>query len=600
MVILNFLQLTTRYRRVKRRVWGCCLLLVVAGLLACLALFGLSVYLAGQAGAQGQQETEKEVLLLVDNSNSMWEKGGIGSDPNLLRIEAARLFFTYLGVESGGPAHRLGVIFFGGEARLVVPLTPLADENRRAELAELIADPPWMSWTDQAAALDLAVQTFGATPGAADRIVVLLTDGKPEWSANPTAEEQAQEIARLRDSAGRFAARGISLFIILLQNEATDADPEIEQVYVPLWQELAQATPPGQFYRARQSEDLLDIYHQIVVTLTGRQTAGVVVQAQVQAETVERIGVEPGLAQVTLVIRKSDPELQVSILPPGGQALNPASPGVRYGGRPGRSREEIWAITNPPPGEWQVRLNGQGSVTVWKDYIPAPATATFTPSATATATGTATPTPTGTPTFTPTATPTPSPTVTPAPATSTPRPTSTPSPTPDPTATPVPVPPPPGRGLSWPVWLGLPLLGGVAAGGGWVWLRRRRLLPLLEGSLRRLAGPAGRAVPPVLDLDSLRRREIRIGPAPQADLVLASLPDAPAPPVRLEARREPDGQTATILLVDGDSDQAVRVNGLPVSVECSLRDGDVLELGSYRFRYENLRRRRGQLLQWEC
>ena len=61
----------------------------------------------------------------------------------------------------------LGVIFFGGEARLVVPLTPLADDDRRAALAELIANPPWMSWTDQTEALDLAAQTFGAAPGAA-------------------------------------------------------------------------------------------------------------------------------------------------------------------------------------------------------------------------------------------------------------------------------------------------------------------------------------------------------------------------------------------------------------------------------------------------
>ena len=99
----------------------------------------------------------------------------------------------------------------------------------------------------------------------------------------------------------------------------------------------------------------------------------------------------------------------------------------------------------------------------------------------------------------------------------------------------------------------------------------------------------------MLDLDSLRRREITIGPAPQADLILVSLPDAPAPTVRLEARREPDGQTAAILLVDTQAGQAVQVNHLPVSIEWSLQDGDVLELGSYRFRYENLRRRRGQL-----
>lgn len=612
MNILNLLQLPARFRRVKRRLVGCCLLLVLAGLLACAAIFGLAVSLA--QGAQGFEETPLQVLLLVDQSNSLWEMGGIGSDPNLLRIEAARLFITYLGVDSQGPLHHLGVIFFGGEADLVVPLTPLADDARRAEMFELIANPARMTWTNHQAALDMAEAELAgaADPAAPARpVLVMLTDGKSEWSTSPTAQEQADIIARLRDSAGRFAAQGVSLFIVLLQNEVTDNDPLIEQVYAPLWQEMAAATPLGRFYRARRSEDLLDIYHDIVVTLTRRQTAGVVLEQQVQAETVERLAVESGLAQVTLVIRKSDPALQVSIFRPGsGQIVHPDDPGVQYAGQPGRSSEEVWAISDPPAGEWQVRLSGQGSVTVWKDFYPAPATPTFTPSPTLTPTQTpipATPTFTPSPTSTPTQTPTAAPTVT-----STPPPTATatlPPPPPSPTFIP-PSPPPPTpvpssrvptsrfTSLLLTPYSLLPPLFLLLAAGGWFWLRQRRLAPFLEGTLRRQVAPpttAGSAAPSRLDLDALRRQEIRLGSGPGVDLVLPGAADAPTPPVRLAARREPGGRGVAVVLVveAAGTTGPVLVNHLPVTGEWPLQDGDVIELGAYRFRYENLRRRRG-------
>lgn len=599
MKIYDRLNLKSRFRRVKRRLAGCCMLLLLSGLLACGLFFGLAIYLIRQAAAQETARAQYTVMLIVDNSLSMFEKEGIGSDPTLLRIEAARLFISYLGVDSR-IVHHLGVIFFGGEAQLVVPLTPLTDDARRAELAQLIADPPRLRWTNPLAALDLAQQTFAVTPGLPpQRVIVLLTDGKPEQKSSPTPAEQNQVIAQLRESAGELAQQHVSLFIILLQNSATDADPEIEQLYLPLWQEMAALTPLGRFYRARQSEELLDIYHDIVVNLTGRQTAGVVLQTQVQTDTVEQITVEPGLAQVTLVIRKSDPALQVTILRPGGQPLSPTEPGVQYTGQAGQSREEVWAIGDPPPGAWQVRLDGQGTVTVWKDFYPAPPTPTFTPSPSPTVTlsPTLSPTPTLPPsTFTPT--PTPSATFTPLP-TSTPLPTATsishrtlPSP-------PRPSPPPPSSPLLWWLAVALPLIL-LAAGGGWWRLRQRQAAPLLEGTLRWLASsatPADQTIPARLDLDKLRRREIKLGTAPQAELPLPRLADTPDLTVSLAARLEPDGLVRTVLVVPPGSGQ-VRVNNLPVTGEWPLQDGDVLAVGVYRFRYENLRRRADQRREW--
>lgn len=650
--MFSFIDPRRRIRRVRRRLTGCCLFIAIALLLACAGLF----YLAYRARAQGPEMRPLDVMLIIDNSNSTWEKGGIGSDPDLLRIEAARLFITYLGVDSSGPAHRLGVVFFGGQAQLVVPLTSLADDDRRAQILQLIADPPRMGWTDPQAALNLAAETLqaGGAPSAG-RAVVLLTDGKPERRDTPTPQEKADTIARLRETAGRFAAEGVPLFIILLQNAATDADPEIEQIFVPLWQEMAEATPPGHFYRARQSEDLLDIYHDIVVALTGRQTAGVVVQTQVQTETLEHVPVEPGLVQMTFVVRKSDPALQVTILRPDGRPLAPDDPGVQYGGRPGQSREEVWAVHDPPPGDWQVHINGEGTVTVWKDYYPAPATPT--PSPTRTPTTSPTPSPTPSPTLAPTATPTPVPTLGPLPRLRLSEPSGPVNLGP---GDPLPVVAtwlPGGRILAYlesangerldqitlseaergryiaqlklPAagsyrlrlqsevklqngltiqdevslaltgraprwsgwWAGLPLLILVAAS-GYIW-HRRRTAPLLGGVLRRLSAPANRGVPARLDLDALRQGAISLGPDAAADLHLPDAPEHPTPPARLVARLEADGQTGVILVVEPEAGggQPAQVNGLPVVGACALYDGDIIQLGAYRFRYENLRRR---------
>ena len=160
-----FLGQHSPFSSLRRRVRRCCL---TAGcglgvVLLVLVLLILLLVLAGDR-AFGQAPAGDGVMLLIDNSNSMYDLGGVGSDPDLLRIEAARLFTAYLGVDADEADHRLGVIFFGGEAELVVPLTPLRDDIRRAEIADLIAEPERMRWTDPNRALELAYQALFDDP----------------------------------------------------------------------------------------------------------------------------------------------------------------------------------------------------------------------------------------------------------------------------------------------------------------------------------------------------------------------------------------------------------------------------------------------------
>jgi hypothetical protein len=340
-------------------------------LLLCLALCAVAVFLVGRASAQGTEPRPLDVLLLIDHSNSMWDKGGVGSDPDLLRVQAANLFIAYLGVDTARTGNRLGIIHFGGSSELVVPLTPLNSAGRRQAIRAAIANPHRLNWTDPLEALQLAYETLfppGRRDPARQPVVILLTDGKPELSPSP--KDRAAYVADLRALVGRFREQGCPIFTIALTSEATDADPDIQTVYRNLWQEIAAHTPPAEYHEARAAGDLLRIYHAVGARLSGAEPDAPVIETSVSGQTTSTITVEAGLAQVRLVVLRSDPVLEVRLLRPGGALARPDDPDVRHTGETGVTREEVWAITNPRPGHWTLELRGRGWVLVWQDAIP--------------------------------------------------------------------------------------------------------------------------------------------------------------------------------------------------------------------------------------
>lgn len=562
---------------------GCLLILVLFIGFLC----SLLTLLFGPKGASAAGPEPLAVWLLIDNSNSMYEKDGVGSDPDLLRLDAARLFLSYLGVDERDLVHRAGVIFFGTGAETAVPLTPLTDDARRADLFAEIADPPRMGWTDHLAALQLAQAEIEAAGGENRPAVILLTDGKPEWPDTFTAEQQAAYLAALQAQSQQFAASHIPLFIILLSNQTTDRDAAITGVWRPLWQEMSGAAPPGRFYVARTARDLPHIYHDIVVALTGEETAGVVLETQAPDGGLEAtLTVPADLAQLTLVISKSDPAQQVIIETEEGVPVTDVSPAVRRAGGsshslPGGSgsyAEEIWVIEEPPAGVWQVRVTGPGEITIWQDYKPLPA-ASATPMGSAPPTGSALPAPPPTAVRPqplaalngwPTAQPASSPTsetavivfITPA----APAPLESPAPAPRRAA------------WTWGVWIGLLLAAAAAVGGVW---RHHSRLPRVSGTLRILGG--GRVMR-TIDLDNLAQTAVSLGKAP-ADI---PLPGATAAVTIVPGARLEDTRRMFIR-----SDGSITLDGQPARPSAPLADATLIDLGGgVQVRYENLRLRR--------
>jgi len=296
----------------------------------------------------------------------------VGSDPGLLRVQAANLFIAYLGVDTARTGNRLGVVHFGGQSELVVPLTPLDSPGQRRSIQAAIADPRRLDWTDPLEALQLAYRTLfphGQRDPDRQPVVILLTDGKPELPDTGTSQRAAY-VADLRALVDRFRERGCPIFTIALSNAATDADPDIQTVYRNLWQEIAARTPPAEYHEARTADDLPRIYHAVVARLVGAEADVPAIEVPVSGQVTRTLIVDAGLARMTLVVLRSDPALEVRLLRPGGAPARSDDPDVRHAGVPGSTREEIWSVAEPRPGRWTLELRGHGTVLIWQDAIP--------------------------------------------------------------------------------------------------------------------------------------------------------------------------------------------------------------------------------------
>ena len=559
-----------RQRGCRRYLVGCLFIM----LLLLLALATLSGWFLARASAALPPAEPLAIYLLVDNSDSMFPLTGAGADPERLRLAAARLFVSYLGLAGADREIWLRPIFFGSEPVVLAPLLSLQDPRAREALLERLGEADPLGWTDQAAALRLALAE-AEQDGIEQTVVVMLSDGQPEAmpEASLSVEAYQMELAAL---AGALAEAEIPLHFILFNT--TD---EPDAAWPARWQALSAATPGGQFHPVMEAEALFPAFLAIVRQLVGSEN--VTILPQLPASPIgarQSFSVPAGLAQLTLVIRKTDPALQLEIFRPDGGSLAQMDRGVLLRSQIDGS-QEIWTILAPPAGSWTLLLTGAGSATVWVDQQAAPEPSQA-PEITAELAVTvfAAPVPTVTPTRTHI-----------VPAGSTPLPAEVGVPVqladltkPARHGRATLVSRSQGPAAAWwllPVGVGLALTG-VALGRQW---RRQQLQ--LSGSLRLLSGPPGSGCPPLIQLEPFSRRTVRLG-APPAEIHL------PGAGGRLELTLVQADTSWPRIEVQGGPD--LLLDGQPLTGRRPLHDAALLSLGRppgpvYRFRYENLQLR---------
>ena len=222
-----------------------------------LAFAAWSIAAAGPRLGGSQVEVKKEgiaIVIAIDISSSMLAEDFAPSN----RMEVAKQ--QAISFIRGRTADRIGVVAFAGEALTQVPITvdyPVLEQSVSALRIGLLEDG-----TAIGTGLATAVNRLREAPGKS-KVILLLTDG-----------ENNRGTVDPRTAAAAAAALGIKVYTIGVGTEGEAPIPtgrglsgfryEILPVKIdePLLRDIA-ATTGGRYFRAKDSEALSRIFHQI-------------------------------------------------------------------------------------------------------------------------------------------------------------------------------------------------------------------------------------------------------------------------------------------------------------------------------------------------
>lgn len=187
-----------------------------------------------------------DIVLCMDVSGSMNEK-----DIEPSRLEVAKE--VAVSFVKNRPVDRIGLVVFSGESFTQCPLT--ADKNTLITQIEALEARKYLAdGTVIGEGLATAVGRLESSK-AASRIIILITDGKEDPSANRLIDPLAALNIAIAKKVKVYTI-GIGAYQPQGNNKSTD------YVDVSLLQQIAQKTG-GQFYRATDKAILQNIYNEI-------------------------------------------------------------------------------------------------------------------------------------------------------------------------------------------------------------------------------------------------------------------------------------------------------------------------------------------------
>jgi len=310
-------------RRRPRRSSGArigCIWIVLSGILAVPASFASAPATAGRSGV--------DAVLVIDSSGSMRE-----TDPRRLRVPAAKLFISLLGVED-----RVGLVSFSDAGYPVTRLTPTTGANRERLLQGVDKVSAKGAYTNLYAALTAGVallQGDDLPDRSPDlerrRLLLLMSDGRMDTG---DFERDRALLDKIRgETLPALAAAGIEVYTIAF-TEASD---------MALLHEMAARTA-GMSRLASNDHELQAAFSQIF-------------ERAKQPDMLPICGgefqVDAAVAEVTVVASKATPAVKIRLETPEGRTLaaTAAGEGVRW-----FESEQFDMITVPRPqaGRWRL------------------------------------------------------------------------------------------------------------------------------------------------------------------------------------------------------------------------------------------------------
>ncbi|QRN82031.1 VWA domain-containing protein [Chloroflexota bacterium] len=298
-----------------------------------LLIISLICLCALSAGSIYEPSSENvNVIFVIDNSGSM-----ANNDPEDLRFAATKLFISLL-----DQGDTVGTVIFSNEAKVLHEgIVTITSMQTKLTLTESIHAVTPDGYTDvKAAFLAVSELVQSGSKNSDQSIIIFLTDGQPEPVNFYTSYEQ--------DTIDLIGSLNIPVISVALTNHAS----------VQFLAKVSSQTD-GKLYSAKSYLDLIDVYLDILGQWKDRTIIG---EGEIPSPSNKIVNIDLGLApyltEISFVVTK-DEKINVSLLNPDGQIIEPNDPEVTYyqGTDPDYA---VITIADNFPGDWQVDLSGEG------------------------------------------------------------------------------------------------------------------------------------------------------------------------------------------------------------------------------------------------
>ncbi len=316
-----------------------------------------------------QQQTSRtseniDIILLIDNSGSMQQQH---NDPNKWRLTAANIIATY-----ARESDRISVLLFNDEVTYLnseigigFPNLSLLSERYKRQLQNHLQSIEARGYTDIVHALTAAYSILESSEKR-DRqvLILLLTDGVPEL--NPDREEI------YRQRYGTFPIEGEDWYSYLLpvleqfQRRGWKIHAMgIQEGHSPFLQTIAQRTD-GNYRRIDDTRHIVDFYLDRYQEISGEFLKDFREARQYTHTLEEPTNQSWETTQLTFTLFSDNGLAQVDGLSCNNyDYLTSASISVVQWDRPVEGSFKIYRIEDPPTGDWNISISGEGEVNSW-------------------------------------------------------------------------------------------------------------------------------------------------------------------------------------------------------------------------------------------
>lgn len=330
--------------------------------------------------AQSDIGTGTDLIILIDQSNSMFGVTSAGTDPDGRRVSTAQYLIDYMTFDNmyvnPNRVNRVLVIAFGsyGREQIIVPLTTLTSEEN-ADTAKALVEPlrkpqQSLNGTDFISVLERVAQQFppvsedpDITSGLRQRIIVIITDGGPDIRGTGYDDDNAYFTSLGQIYDAKLGQANYPVYVIGIDKN----DPPIYWTQVEdLW--VNNVTGDGHAVRVTETGE---INKQIIKFLCpALNPSG---KGECQLQEIGDHFILPYARSVSFSFFKYDPDAQIELYRPtdsgetGGKIVRAGDSDVlEY--KPTRS-DEFFGLSFPQPGCWKSERIGAGKVDVLAQIV---------------------------------------------------------------------------------------------------------------------------------------------------------------------------------------------------------------------------------------